>query len=317
MSGYIFCRDGITDISSEGAEEKSFEYFSLINNDLRPAKDLCDFNKTVDDLEEFISNLPTSKYISNLQNLTDYYETNYAIDFGMSSEKIGFSDYVTKLLIDELKMSEKDSETISKISIRRLVKTKVFFYIAFSLLSGQTLIIKTKDKQAGIALAKKLTILCPFFKENGLHICDSIDPISSLKYAIVVCQDIIGNYLDAINLIDIDIGIYSGDGCPPSSYVWKILGTCTDISESAFILNVFLRLKHSSAYFVGKLAVVSAEGNDNSPDSLLSILKEFGFSHSDIPILKYWVYAYFNKDSSFKPILANNKSSLGHILAPF
>ena len=308
---------GINDISSEGAEERSFEYFSLINNDLRNAKDLCNFKEIVDDLEEFIGDLPTAKYLSNLQNLANYYETNYSIDFGMSSETYGFSDYVTKMLVEEMKMSEKDSETIAKVSIRKLVKTRVFFYIAFSLLSGQTLIIKTKDTQTGVALAKKLTVLCPFFKENELHICDSIEAVSCLKYSIVVCKDIIGEYRDIVSFLDIDTGYYSGDGCPPSSYVWKVLGNCTDISESAFILNVLLRLKHSSAYFVGKLAVVSTEGNNASCDRLLSILKEFGFSNADIPILKYWVHAYFNKNTVFKPILANNRSSTGLILAPF
>ena len=310
---------GITDISSEGAEEKSFEFFSMINNDLRSVRDLTNFKEVVDDLEHFINNLPPAKFIANIQNLTQYYETNYSMDFGNTSGYTNinaFPEFTTDLIIEESQILEKDSETISKVSIRRLLKSRIFYFVAFTLLSGQTLIIKSRDKKLGSFLAKKLSILCPFFREKDLHICTEIDAISSLKYSIVVCNKVIGEYKNIVSFLDIDVGFYSGDGCPQTSYVWRVLGRCTDLSENAFILNVLLRLKSTSSEFIIKLSSI-AEGKESSPDHLINSMKEIGFSVADIPIMKYWIHAYFNKNSLIKPILANNKSSTGLILAPY
>lgn len=290
--------------------ERPVEYFTIINNKLRTIQTLIHLDEISDKLKKFIDSLPTTPYLTNIVVESDFIESNLTIDFGGSSNFRGFGGFPVfaqrTLTIDE---------TSSQYSLINFSKNNIFFFIGFTLLSGQTLIIRSNDLALGESFAKRLLFLVPFFRPEHFLVCDSISPEKSLKYSIVVTKSLTGDAKHVASVLDLQLDYYAGDGCPPSSIVWKVLGKSTDVSEKAFILHMLIKLKECAANFVMKLSEM-ADIKSITPDSLLNDLKAYGFSKDDSPILKYWIAAYFNKDK-LKPILRDNKSKSGLTMAPF
>jgi hypothetical protein len=311
---YILDEFGIHDVTSEGAEERTVESYTIINNNLRSINELSNFNTIVDEIECFVDSLPTTKLLANILSDINFYESDLSIDFGGTSDFIneeGFSFFTFDIMNMEFVADDSD---VTKYSLISFLRNNIFYFLAFSLLSGQTLVIRTENKEIGKVLAKRLTVLCPFFRQRDLVVCDEIEPTQALKYSIVVARKINGEFKNIINLLDIDVGYYTGDGCSPTSFVYGILGKCCCISESAFVLDLLCKLKAAATDFI--ITLSSSDAILKSPDSLLSSLKETGFTRDDFPLLKYWTHAYFNKDN-LKPILMNNKSKAGLTMAPF
>ncbi|KAK8894909.1 hypothetical protein M9Y10_023350 [Tritrichomonas musculus] len=117
----------------------------------------------------------------------------------------------------------------------------------------------------------------------------------------------------------IDIGTYSGTKHGRKSFRSSFLSDASSISnsnsmmlegsesENLFILNMYSTINAVTARFVSKLAELSK--SDNLP-TREEILNETGFSAEDEPILKYWIYCYFNKQKC-RPVLFNNRTTTG------
>lgn len=78
-------------------------------------------------------------------------------------------------------------------------------------------------------------------------------------------------------------------------------------SENLFVLNMHAAINRKAASFVLKLAEISEKKKIPPHDELM---KEIGFDEGDEPILKYWIYCFFNKQKC-RPVLFNNKSNVG------
>lgn len=288
--------------------ERPLEYFTIINNALRPIEELIHLEDIRPKLEEFVDSLPYNSFLANIDTESSFVESPITIDFGGSSNFRGFGGFPAFALRSMHLQA-------CPYSLVKFSKNNVFFFIGFTLLSGQTLIIRSNDISIAKPLAERLIFLVPFFRPEYYKICKTITPEESLKYSIVVTENICGDAKHLASVLDLQSDYYAGDGCPPSSIVWKVLGKSTNVSETAFILHMLMKLKDCAACFVMKLAEVSGV-KALTPDSLLNDLRAFGFSKDDAPILKYWIASYFNKDK-LKPILRGNRSKSGLTMAPF
>lgn len=78
-------------------------------------------------------------------------------------------------------------------------------------------------------------------------------------------------------------------------------------SENLFVLNMYATINRVAARFIRKLAEFA---ENEIPPSKDELMKKIGSSEDDEPILKYWIYCFFNKQKC-RPVLFNNKSNVG------
>ncbi|EAX89788.1 hypothetical protein TVAG_366920 [Trichomonas vaginalis G3] len=258
-----------------------------------------------------MSSMPKTITGANILCYSEYSETKNIIDFGGITNKLcydGFSRFASKSIETRL-------TNVSQL-IPRLLNSHVFYFIAFTLLSGQTLIIKTEEFASTKSFAEKLTILCPFYKPSHMKITNSINVVDSQQYSIVITKDVVGDVKKVVSLLDLITGYYNGDGCPSSSFVNNVLidKDKQNLSENTFMLHILTKLKEISSkfmFFMRKFVNYS-----QTPDELLNAVQSLGISKDDVPILKYWICCYYNK-SNLKPILRANHSKSGLTMTPF
>ena len=295
----------ITEINEAQGESKHPSHFMIVNNDLRPIKVLTQLDKIEDSLYDFVSALPVSPVIATIESQVNYEEDLPSIDFG------GFLGGYSRLVADVLR----DEFNHSKFKLTELVTNKSFFYCAFTVLSGQTLVIRSQNTEDAMSLAKRFSILSPFFKPHYIAQIDSANASMCLKYSIVVVKNFEQKSKSMISLLDFDNSVYSGDGCPARSFVLSTLGRGADGCESLFVLILYSSIKKIANDFISKLAEMSA-GRRLQKDKVLEEMKKIGFSVEDEPILKYWMHCYFNKQK-WRPVLMKNSSSVGYTMITF
>lgn len=121
-------------------------------------------------------------------------------------------------------------------------------------------------------------------------------------------------------LSEIGIGTYSGlrhykrpfrpsflSGASTISSSASAAAVVSSESENLFVLNMYATINRVAARFIRKLAEFAENEISPSKDELM---KKIGFSEDDEPILKYWIYCFFNKQKC-RPVLFNNKSNVG------
>lgn len=278
------------------APDRYIEYFTAINNQLRPLKDLICLDPSK--VESFILSLPNTPILSSLLAGSNYVQPKPSIVFTDAFENYG--DFVFKVLSHDYDNSQ--------FKLIDLVPRKAFFYCAFTVLSGHTLVIKYSNPEKVVSLAERFSIISPFCKKNYIGFFKKAKPIDCIKYAICVVQDLENDQKNLVSLLDLSRMVYSGDGCPPHSFV-STLGKCENISETSFVLNLYSTVNRYASNFITKLAEISEKG-PIAKDKLMSALKDVGFNKDDKPIIKYWLHCYFNKQN-LKPILNNNMSRGG------
>lgn len=290
-------------------EVKPQEFFLILNNDLKPMKKLTKFYLIENDLNEFISRLPVSSITATIKNQCSYIENSPALDIGGFFGN--YSDFVSEVFSCDFNNS--------KFKLIDLVPNKSFFYCLFTVLSGQTLVIKSsQNTEEAMSLAKRFSMLSPFFKPQYLKKMDSAEAIQCVKYSIVVVKNFEPKGKNIISLLDFDNGVYSGDGCPAKTFVSTKLGNAVGSSESMFIFSLYSVIKEIANKFIIKLAGLQSRVSkiNLNENTLLNELKLAGFYPEDKPILKYWIYSYFNKQK-YRPILFENRSSVGYTMITF
>jgi len=303
----ILTKFDIGEINTKNAEIHPDEYFLVISNDIRPLEKLIDLDSIYPEIENFIYGLPNTRLSSAIVSDSIIKESPPSISFGPSKDNFSISE-MPSLVFNSLDQGEED------YYLGNFLKNRLFFSCAYVLLSGQTLCIKSSSFECGLKLAKKFKFLCPFYREEHLSLFETITPRECLPYSIVITHRIEGETRSIINVLDLDTDLYTGDMCPPSSFVWQ-LGKCSDVSESAFILHVYSKLKDLSTSFVLALSESSLEIRD-SPDYLMNKLKDVGFSKEDTPILNYWIKTCTNQQK-LKPVLFKNATKGIFNISPF
>ncbi|KAH0785407.1 hypothetical protein GPJ56_010818 [Histomonas meleagridis] len=301
----ILAHFNITEIDENQGESKHPSYFMIVNNDLRHIKVLTHFTVLEPFLYDFVSQLPVSPILATVETQVSYTEDLPSIDFG------GYLNGYSQLVLEVLR----DDFNLSKFKLTELVANKSFFYCAFTVLSGQTLVIRSQNTDDAMSLAKRFSVLSPFFKPNYIARIDNANALMCLKYSIVVVKNFEQKNKSMISLLDFDNSVYSGDGCPARSFVSSTLGKGADGSESLFMLILYSSIKNIANKFITKLAEISV-GKILSKDKILEEMKKVGFSAEDEPILKYWMHCYFNKQK-WRPVLMSNSSSVGYTMITF
>ncbi|KAH0790462.1 hypothetical protein GPJ56_005623 [Histomonas meleagridis] len=295
----------ITEIDESIGETKNPSYFMIVNNDLRPIKVLIHFTELDHTLDNFVTHLPPSPILATIENQASYEEDFPMIDFG------GYFGCYSNLVLEVLQ----DEYNLSKFKLTELVANKSFFYCAFTVLSGQTLVIRSQNTEEAMSLAKRFSMLSPFFKPHYVAQIDNANALMCLKYSIVVVKNFEQKNKNMISLLDFDNSVYSGDGCPARSFVSSTLGKGADGPESLFLLILYASIKRIANKFITKLAELSV-GKRLQKDKILEEMKKIGFSMEDEPILKYWMHCYFNKQK-WRPVLMKNSSSVGYTMITF
>lgn len=293
----------ITDISTDGAIEQSPDFYILIHNDLRPFKELTNFDKLVKLLDKFVAGLPTSLLCSSLATHANVYESDPAFGFAGVNKEYGFSTLAFSMFA---KNYEDD-----RYSIRSFFANNVFHYCAFTILSGKTLVIQSEDTDVASALATKFGILVPFNTSREIRVLERATAADCLRYQIVVVQHLADDIGGSISLLDLDSNRYSGAGCPPQSLVFTRLAKVVSLSERAFLLALYSELKKIASEFILRLAMVVDKAPD-TPDLLFDCLRGCGLSRDDEPIFRYWIACFFNHHA-LKPILKTAKDPVERV----
>ena len=287
----------VKDIDPKNGYNKPPEYFLLVHNDLRPLQKLTNLAYISAQLDHLLSNLPTTLLCSSIASHADVVESDPRFTFAGVDKFHGFSTLAFKLFSHNY---EDD-----RYSIRSFVKTPpegVFKYCAFTLLSGQPLIIVSENTDVAVSLANKFSVLVPFFRDEYLVVLKEATTSFCLKYAIVVLQNLIRDEsCEYVSVLNLDKNFYQGEMCPQNSFVMTKLTKLVTVSERAFLISLYSELKRISTDFVMKLAM-EANKTENNPDKLFKALKDVGLEKDDEPIFKYWLNCFFNK-TRCKPIL--------------
>lgn len=305
---------GIEEIDMNLGEVKNQDYFTLINNELKSFKEITEFDNVEHEFNKFMDSLPTSITLTRIELQVDYVENNPGIDFG------GYFGNYSKLALNILNNDYRNS----LFKLTDLVSNKLFYYCAFSILSGQTLVIKSStNTDEAMSLAQRFSIICPFFKENYIAKMETAEKSQCLKYSIVVVKNFINarNSLNTkdknyVSFLDFDTNVYSGDGCPANSFVFSKLGNGGDASESFFLLTLYSTIKTMANKLILKFAELSTNNKLKNKKEIEKELKSIGFCQEDEPIIKYWIFCYFNKKKQ-RPVLMGNQSSIGYTMFTF
>lgn len=299
----ILQKFNITDLNPDEGEEKPTTYFTSIKFELRSASTIINLDGIRSELIELMQGLPKTSAGSNILCYSDYQISPNVIDFGGISFKAEINKF-TKFAADSF---ENKNEYSCKL-LQKLSKSHILPFIAFSLLSGTTLVIIYDDLESTKQLAMTLSIFCPFFRPEYLKITNTIDVTNAKKYSIVLSKEIQGDVKNAVSMIDLVKGVYNGKGCPSNSFVNHILADIEklDIWDSNFNIQALSKLKTISSQFMFKMRNYSKISHNL--DEFLSIFQSIGISKEDTPILKYWVYSFYNK-TKLKPIISGNVAS--------
>ncbi|OHT03285.1 hypothetical protein TRFO_29377 [Tritrichomonas foetus] len=302
---------------------KDFDYFIKINNNLREFTSMSDWHEIEKNLMSFTEEINQLTYGANLAAYGSYREDGPCFDFSHSRNQ--FSVFISGVFFSTNSVDDPESHNIL---VKSLVEKQVFSHVIFSLLSGQTLLILSKNKFSdSISLAERLQIFVPFFNPAYSIATNEIDENDCSRYSIAVSSAIIRNdetnpntfssIYNNVSILDFDKGVYTGCACPKGSFVEKKLGSGNDQSERIFLLIQYNILKHSANEFVTKLAEFTKESLKlRTCEKMIGSLHEIGFSKDDEPILRYWVHCYFNKQK-LRPILARSEAKSSNISVNF
>ncbi|OHT07017.1 hypothetical protein TRFO_24732 [Tritrichomonas foetus] len=277
---------------------------------MRDFKKLCNWDEIVQSLQyltEEICNLP---FKSNLATFGKFKEKKPTFDFSDSTNQ--YSIFVSGVFYRTNSIEDRPN-----FLLKKLVFHHIFHYCVYTILSGQSLLILSKQSfNEAISLAERMQIFIPFFQPQHSRIDLNIDLSECFKYSLSVAQETYGKSDIQISILDLDNKIYIGEGCPKNSFVQKKMGKGSDQSERVFLLLQHHQLKTISNQFLTKLAEYQKKEKFTF-EKMMFEMAQIGFSKDDFPILNYLIHSYFNQQKC-RPILMNNNiSRTGKIIAPF
>jgi hypothetical protein len=146
-------------------EKRHPEYFTTIHNHLRKMSEMIELSKVESGILAFVKELPTSMFQVNV----------------LAMSGIGIGENPHAMIATSLASHEP--------AVHPIQHMKQFPNLLFVLLSGQSLILKTKadDSKAGDPLAERLALLLPFDKLFTYAIVEMAG-VSAHKYSIVVAR---------------------------------------------------------------------------------------------------------------------------------
>lgn len=270
---------GITDLEDENFVQTEInpDSFNRINNDLRPIKEMIDFENNVKKIYQFIEKLPKSQLQTTVVDIlginTDFFIQTFE------------TDHATDILCLSKLLSKKD--------------------IIFTLLCGITLVVQVSSKKYNEAeqFCKKLSTITPLDIPLKIAYIREIKSITSILESDIVithnCPDFGQKYPFAKLNFESSEKFDTPLKCPNNSFVSNLVSSTEAYSsnENIFLITIFNRIKHIYSKFLIKIAETS-ERTRQTRERMIEALKSFGFSPDDEPIFRYWIYSMSSKASS-------------------
>ena len=285
-------------------QPKTFEHFTRINNNLREFTYLLDWIKVEKLLMDFSEKLNQLPYGANLAAFGSFVEEGPSFDFANAKNR--FPVFISGVFFWIKSLENEKDPNNNNLLVKSLVEKQIFHHCIYSLLSGHTLLIISKERFSdAISLGEHLQVFVPFFnKKFSIATDGEIDSNDCEQYSIAVTSGIVDELNPNISVLNFDNNTYCGIGCPKNSFVNNKLGIGADQSEGIFLLIQFNILKHAANSFINKLAEFSKESRNQ--EEIINSLSDIGFTSVDKPIIDYWKHCYYNQQE-IRPFTFNNK----------
>ena len=254
----------IDKMKEENDDNLTPEYFTRINNELRPIKKLTSFGDIEDKILAYVNSLPTSSLQCNAQLRTD--EGIYSL------LNASYLQETPELLT--------------------LIKNKQLFDALYTLYSGRTLyVVGSENSNHCAALGHKIAALSPFdvdFPVIDIATKHQISNSGKLNPNIVLSMSFDQESDPNGSCIDLDTETYTGIKCPQDSILYKELSKISiDHSMNVLLMLYGNETKKIGNSFIKKTLEMSSRAKQ-SRDRMLIQMMNIGFSLSDEPILKYF-----------------------------
>jgi hypothetical protein len=275
-----------TGISKQNNDQKcvdrSMDYFTRINNDLRPTRDLINVSEVGEIIRKFTDSLPTNPFHGKLTPALWNCPIVYGKSF-LTTVTVGTNSY----------------ESLPFPICPVMIQNRIFHSCLFCLFSGRTLVLSAANPRAALHFAERLSIVSPF--GEPLSVVEMQQPVGLeyFKYDIVVSQNIESSNVAVLNL---DERVFAGMQCPSESIILQEFAKAMDETEGRTLLIAANDAKRLFSRFRRKVAEVAARGIQTK-ERLLQAMKSLRFAICDIPICRYWMARLVNEQPSVKPIL--------------
>ena len=277
---------------------QSPEKFTKINNDLRDVKNLFNFDALVKGLEDILDKCNKNMSIlCKIMKYGQYNEDRPYFDFG----NIPGSDF-PNFAKQVFEYNSKIYSQKSKLDV--LIKSKIFYHIIYSLLSGFPLIIESKDNfDDAIILGKKFSLFIPFFQQSSIFIQSNTNNETDnqndalkmsevvLNNQISICRCLIRESIHGYaSYLNIDKCFYEGSLCPQQSFIFSNFDFSDLTKEASILLLSFTRLKDLGNRYVQLIQKIIEQNTEYMRD-MKKFLYNLGYNEADSPILQNWIYS--------------------------
>ena len=259
---------------SKALDEKP-EFFTRINNELRPIITLTHFDEMKEELTEFVSSLPNDIVLCN----SEWKAQGWMLNVVNAVREEGSAEFMT------------------------LVKNKKIYDCLFSLQSGHTLYIISSKPGLANAVGARISSLSPF--ESVIPVCN----IGEEKEhpSIVLAASFEQNTNSDVSCLDLDNDKYTGVTCPLDSILYKELTKAENRSAALQVMLFSNDLKRIGSRFIRKVVEMSARA-PQTRERMDAQMRVIGFSESDFPLITNWARIARNMeiDSSSVNCYLNN-----------
>ena len=240
------------------------EYFTRINNELRPIKKLTAFSDIEDKILDYINSLPSSSLQCNAQLRTD---------------KAIFPLVNASLMQDAPELQS-------------LIKSKQLFDALYTLYIGNSLYIVGSENPSHCAtLGNKIAALSPFdeqFPVIDISTKNKSNSSDKLTPNIILTMSFDQESDPKASCIDLDTESYTGIKCPQDSILYKELSKISiDHSMNVLLMLYGNETKKIGNNFIRKTLEMSSRAKQTKERMLIQMIS-IGFSLSDEPMLKYF-----------------------------
>jgi hypothetical protein len=262
--------------------DRPIDYFTRINNDLRPIRDLINVSEVGLIIKDFTDSLPTNPFHGKLAPAL----WNCPIVYG-------------KAFLTTVAVGTSGCEGHPFPICPAMIQNRIFHSCLFCLFSGRTLVLKSLNSRAALHFAERLSVVSPFGEPFSIVEMQRPVGFEYFKYDIVISQNIESPKVAILNLDEL---AFAGSVCPPESIVLQEFGRSVDETEGRTLLVAANDAKRLFSRFRWKLAEVAARGIQTE-ERVIHAMKSLRFAQCDVPICRYWMARLVNQQPNVKPIL--------------
>jgi hypothetical protein len=252
------------DIDAIPTDEHPIEFFTQINNALRPIDDLLQLESLKPAIESFMKTLPTDQIGSN---------------FAMAAWH-----FLGPITSDVLRTFTAQHDLV--YTFAPLIGTRKLQACLYALFSGRTVALLCTNQEAGLSFAERLSVISPF--PGAYAVCQQpSSDFDYVKYPIVIGPRINSEFVSALNLDD---NTFDGAPCPTDSFIMHKFFQQTEIWETWVYIAAANDARRMYGRFCAKVAELTGRARQTQ-ERMLRALEWAGFARTDEPIMRCWMDA--------------------------